>query len=725
MDMGNQLLDAAIEYASRGMAVFPLKPREKKPLTKHGVKDATTDFDQIEKWWKRNPNANIGIACGQASGGLLVIDVDERSNGVSGFDSLHEWESENGELPETSRTITGKGGSHILFRVPHKEANRVDLLEGVDIRSDGGYIVAPPSIHPNGNTYEWEYDPEEYGIAEADETVLSLLSVGKKVDVNKFTSPEKIPDGQRNDTIHSVACSLQSRGLADSAILAACLAENEAQCNPPMSEEEVTKIVNSALRYDKGTKAYPAAAVELDLIYDTDKDGNPKIRQCAENVARVILADPAIANKIKEDTFGHRLMYLGQLDWRAKGDTYGEWTDKDDSALRSYLHMQYRLRNKGDYEDGFNMALFENQYNPLVGYLDALEWDGVPRIDDALHYMLGVEKNEYNLAVFRLFLQGAVRRAYEPGCKFDNMIVLIGGQGDGKSTFFRFLACNEEWYTDNFNFRDTKNKATIEYMTGKWILEMGEMEVMKKDTVTSNELKAFISSQADDYRVPYEKRPQRRLRQCIFCGTSNDRNFLKDRTGNRRYWPIDCHATEETKNRIFNYEMSREYLRQVTAEAVAYYKAHPHEDLKLSRRLELMAEQEQDEHLEEDVWVQIIDDFLESELVGRVNAAFLYEKALDKNKADMRKGEAARILTIMRNDIKGWHEIGKARLNGYGNSGICFERDKVSLDDIEAVVNTKVAQKDVALDDSDTKNVALGDTLNGFQQVPDDLVIPF
>ena len=712
----NTFLDYAIEYASKGMAVFPLKPKEKKPLTAHGVKDATTDFDQITKWWKKNPNANIGIACGQISGGLLVIDLDERANGVSGFDSLHEWESEHGELPETARTITGKGGSHILFRVPHKESNRVDLLDGVDVRSDGGYIVAPPSIHPNGNTYQWEYDPEEYPIADADETVLELLSVGKKlVEVDKFTSPDKIPDGKRNDTIYKLACSLQSRGLGDGSILAACRAENEAKCNPPLSDEEVDKIVDSALHHEKGNKAYPSAAVELDLIYDTDKDGNPKIRQCAENVARVILNDPSLANKIKEDTFGHRLMYLGQLNWRAKGDTIGEWSDKDDSALRSYLHMKYRLRNKGDYEDGFNMALFENSYDPLVGYLNALEWDRTPRIDDALNYLLGVEKTEYNLAVFRLFLQGAVRRAYEPGCKFDNMIVLIGKQGDGKSTLFKFLACNEDWYTDNFNFRDTKNKATIEYMTGKWILEMGEMEVMKKDTVTSNELKAFISSQADDYRVPYEKRPQRRPRQCIFCGTSNDKNFLKDRTGNRRYWPIDCHATEETKSRIFDYNLSRPYLQQVMAEAVHYYKEHPNEDLRLPRRIELMAEQAQDEHLEEDVWVQIIDDYLDGDIVGRVNAAYLYEKALDKNPADMRKGEAARILTIMRNDIDGWHEIGKARLNGYGRAGICFERDQVSPN-VTQEVSPKVTKS------------AKGDTQSsevGFEDVDDNLIIPF
>lgn len=699
--MNNTFLDAAIEYASKGMAVFPLKVRGKEPMTAHGVKNATTNFDTIEKWWTRYPNANIGIACGAASGGLLVVDLDEKENGVSGSDSLHNWERENGELPETVRSITGKGGAHLLFRIDHPEKNKVNLLEGVDIRSDNGYIVAPPSIHPNGNRYEWEYDPDEYEIAKADETVLKLLAVGKKPEPDKFTVPDKIPDGRRNDTIFKMACSLQAKGLTDGSILAACLSENRDKCSPPLHDEEVQKIVESALKHDKGTLAVPSAAVELDLLKTTDSKGNEKIRQCGENVARVILGDPAIAGKIKDDTFGHRLMYLGQLEWRAKGDNYGDWTDKDDSALRAYLDIKYNLRNKADYEDGFNMALLENSYNPLTGFLDALEWDGKPRIDTVMTDYLGVKPTKYNVAAFRVFLQGAVRRAYDPGCKFDYMMVLIGKQGDGKSTFFKMLACNDEWYDENFNFKDTNSKTTIEHMAGKWFLEMGEMDTMKKDMVTADALKAFITTVADTYRVPFGRRPERRPRQCVFCGTSNDKNFLKDRTGNRRYLPIDCDATPETKKRIFNYDQARPYFRQVIAEAVAEYKKNPDAPLVLPYELEEEAKQAQLRHLEEDVWVSIIEDFLEAEPVHRVNAAYLWDKAFDKNPADMRKGEASRIVTIMRNDIEGWHEIGKARLNGYGRNAVCFER----------IVETK----------GDT----LGDTSSGFEPVSDEVDIPF
>ena len=710
--MGNQFLDAAIEYASHGWAVFPLKAKGKDQLTAHGVKDATTNFDQIEKWWTKHPTANVAIACGQVSGGLLVVDLDEKENGISGLDTLHNWESENGSLPETVRSITGKGGSHLFFHIDHKEKNRTGILEGVDIRSDNGYIVAPPSIHPNGRPYEWEYDPDEYDVADVDETVLKLLSVGRKAKSDKFTVPDKIPDGKRNDTIFKMACSLQSKGMTDGAILAACIYENKAKCNPPLEDDEVEKIVESALRHDKGLSVPTIPETGLDLIYDTDKDGNPKIRQCAENVARVILNDPSLANKIKDDTFGHRLIYLGQLDWRQDGDTFGEWTDKDDSALRSYLHMKYKLRNKGDYEDGFNMALLENEFNPLQSRLDALQWDGVYRIDDALNRFLGVEKTEYNLAAFRVFLQGAIHRAYDPGCKFDYMMVLIGKQGDGKSTLFKFLALNDEWYDENFNFKDTNNKTTVEKMAGKWFLEMGEMDTMKKDMVTSDALKAFVTTVADDYRVPFARRKESRKRQCVFCGTSNDVNFLKDRTGNRRYLPIDCHATAETRRRIFDYKTARPYFEQVMAEAVVEYKKDPHTAPVLSFDLEEQAKREQLNHLEEDVWVSIIQDYLDNELVSRVNAAYIYDKAFGKDPVDMRKGEAGRILTIMRNDITGWHEIGKARLSGYGRSGICFERDKVSPCDEKD--GSKV-----------TPNERLGDTNSGFFEVEGDDVVPF
>ena len=677
----NIFLDAAIDYASKGMAVFPIKPKGKQPITKKGVHDATTNFDTIKKWWTKHPSANIGIACGEVSGYLLVVDVDEKENGVSGADSLSEWERSNGDLPETVRSITGRGGSHLFYRLKGETGkNKVNLLEGVDIRSDGGYIVAPPSIHPNGNSYEWEYDPDEYPIAEANDVVRKLLDADKPEQTDKFVMPGKVGSGKRNDTIYKLACSLQAKGLIDSVILNTCRAANTEQCDPPLSDAEVDKIVESALKHDKGV-AIRAPSGSVSLLTVTDSKGNEKVRQCAENVARVILNDPKITDKIKDDTFAHRLIYLGQLDWRNNGDTFGEWTDKDDSALRSYLDIRYGLRNKADYEDGFNMALLENTYDPLVGYLDALEWDGKPRIDNLLTDYLGADPSEYNISVMRTFLQGAVHRAYKPGCKFDLMPVLIGAQGDGKTTFFKYLACNDDWFHDNFNFKSLDSKAVVEAMSGKWILEMGEMDTLKKDAVTADALKAFTTSQQDRYRTPFARRPEDRKRQCVFCGTSNDVNFLKDRTGNRRYLPIDCHKERATKD-IFNEEEARAEFIQAVAEAVHIYKQNPKRRPVLPRHIELDAMQAQRNHLEEDSWVSLIEDYLDRTSRDRVNALCIWDEAFNQDLVMQRRADISRILTILRHDIKGWHEIGKARIDGYGRGSICFERDSLSPNDL-------------------------------------------
>lgn len=671
--MSNILLDAAIDYASRGLAVFPIKPREKAPITAHGVHEATTNFEQINKWWSRYPNANIGIACGKVSGGLLVVDLDRKPNGVDGLDSLSEWERENGELPETVRSITGTDGSHIFYRIDGAGKNRVNLLPGVDIRSDGGYIVAPPSIHPNGNKYEWEYDPEEYEIAHGDEVLDKLLNYGKKDKVDSFTMPDKVGKGQRNDTMYKLACSLQARNLPDTVIRASMSAANSEMCDPPLSPDELDKIIESALKHDKGTQLQSAAR-DLDLLTITDKNGNTKIRQCAENVARVILGDPKLSGKIKDDTFGHKLIYFGQLDWRQEGDTMGEWTDMDDSALINYLDIRYNLRNDKDYTNGFNIALLENRYDPLVGFLDALQWDGKPRIDTLLTDYLGADPSDYNIAVMRVFLLGAVKRAYEPGCKFDYMPVLIGGQGEGKSTFFKYLACNDAWYDDNFNFKNLDNKAVIEAMAGRWILEMGEMDTLKKDAVTADALKAFITSQADRYRTPFARRPEDRKRQCVFCGTSNDANFLKDRTGNRRYLPIDTCKKNATKD-IFNEEEARPEFIQAIAEAVHLYKQDPNKAPVLPKAIAADALKAQTEHLEEDPWVQLIDDYLHRTQRNRINVLCIWEEGFHQDGVQQKRSDVNRMLTILRNDIKGWHEVGKKRIDDYGRGAICFERD--------------------------------------------------
>ena len=146
----NELMDAALKYAAANIAVFPIIPRDKKPLTANGFKDATTDPEKIAEWWSVHPDANVGIATGEMSGGLVAIDMDiDKEKGKDGYRSFLKWCDENFLiLPDSWLSITGRGGYHLLYKSLFPVPSKIGWLEDVDIRANGGYIVAPPSIHP-------------------------------------------------------------------------------------------------------------------------------------------------------------------------------------------------------------------------------------------------------------------------------------------------------------------------------------------------------------------------------------------------------------------------------------------------------------------------------------------------------------------------------------------------------------------------------------------------
>lgn len=257
----NNMKEWALSYADRGLAVFPLRPRDKRPMTENGCKNATTNRQQILSWWNNWPDANIGIATGSRSGGLVVIDLDvDEDKGINGYETLKAWQRENSELPETWQSITGRGGYHLIYRDSANNHNRVGLYEGIDIRGEGGYIVAPPSIHPNGKAYEWENGPGDCEIAPAEGSVVNFLlgPVPEGWDKQTFTTPEVIPDGKRNSTLYKLACSMRARGDAEEAIRAAVEATNNSRCVPPLDDKEINTLLKSSTKYKSGTAPYKA-----------------------------------------------------------------------------------------------------------------------------------------------------------------------------------------------------------------------------------------------------------------------------------------------------------------------------------------------------------------------------------------------------------------------------------------------------------------------------------
>lgn len=254
------MLAYALEYAKAGFRVFPLTPCDKIPLKgTRGCSEATNDISKVTKWWSDNPFCNIGISTGN---GIVVIDVDE-GEGKSGEDSIGKWQEVNGKLPDTMTSITGKGGRHIIYKCDCDYHNQVNVIKNIDVRGNGGYIVAPPSIHPNGNRYRWDGDFSADRIAIVDDTAKKLIGSAPTPPPTIPTSPIiakpsldvdqlDFNEGSRNDSLYRYGCSLQGKGYDDLKIFDELTKINLGKCNPPLSVDEVNKIYNSVISKPKG-----------------------------------------------------------------------------------------------------------------------------------------------------------------------------------------------------------------------------------------------------------------------------------------------------------------------------------------------------------------------------------------------------------------------------------------------------------------------------------------
>lgn len=246
-------------------------------------------------------------------------------------------------------------------------------------------------------------------------------------------------------------------------------------------------------------------------------------------------------------------------------------TDTDMNNLSLYLEKNYGLTSDRVIAKAIDIVANDNSFHPIIDLLESLKWDGRPRISGMLTHFFGAENPEYAGEVMKIHMLAAISRLYEPGKKYDIMLCLVGGQGTGKSTFFKYLAIQDEWFTDDVKRLD--DKKVYEYLQGHWIVEMSEMNAVA-NAKSIEETKSFLSRQKDTYRIPYERRAEDRYRQCVFCGTSNDLAFLPfDRTGNRRFGPVKV-CPEKAETTIYRDEKgSREYIIQAWAEAMEIYRS--------------------------------------------------------------------------------------------------------------------------------------------------------
>ena len=286
----------------------------------------------------------------------------------------------------------------------------------------------------------------------------------------------------------------------------------------------------------------------------TNKKG--EYENTIDNVKLILQGDKNYRGRVALDEFSGRI----------KIDKSTNWTDTHDSFLRGYLEKKYSITKRTAIDDALVIVANENSYHPVQDYFNSLKWDGNPRIDNFFIDFLGCKDNAYTKAVTRTMFLSLVARIFQNGCKVDTMIVLVGEQGIGKSTILRKLMPNDNWFSDSL--QNLSSKDAYEQLIEKALVEIGELSAMKKSDVENTKL--FISKQSDNYRKAYGHHAENVKRQCIFVGTTNTQAFLKDSTGNRRFYPLDCRKAHIKKS-VWK-DLTQDYRNQLWAEAVESFK---------------------------------------------------------------------------------------------------------------------------------------------------------
>lgn len=558
---------AALDLAARGFSVVPLAPTGKpKPICKHGFKDATTEPKKIERWWRRWPNARIGMATGPASG-ISVVDLDAK-DGKNGFAHVPDWETRSQVIARTPH-----GGAHLYFQhVPGLKSSVERLAPGVDIRAEGGLVAVPPSpgyTWKNGSDLSdlppWPDDlrPDDFR-----RDTVNLADAFKEVGRRARTSARA--DHERAILIAALA-DLPSDNYEDwYQVLAALYNELGEEEGRPIAEQWSAKSPKHDPREfaAKWEECKKLSDVTLGKIFYLADQKCPEWRQAlsgredfevdrkgtrkARSQKNILHALQVLGVTLSYDSFQDRMLINGL-------DGYDLLDDAAMSRLWLLIDEKFGFLPPKDFAfTVFMDAARCNAFHPVKDYLALQQrlWDGKRRIRRWLTTYGGAEFNPYTRAVGQLLLVAAARRVRQPGVKFDEMVVLESEQGKNKSTALAALAVHPDWFSDDLPL-NADSKRIIEALNGRWFVEAAELNGMRKADV--EHLKSFLSRQVDRARMSYGRVVTERPRQCVVVGTTNESQYLQDLSGNRRFWPV------KVKN--FDLDALRRDRDQIWAEA--------------------------------------------------------------------------------------------------------------------------------------------------------------
>lgn len=415
-------------------------------------------------------------------------------------------------------------------------------------------------------------------------------------------------------------------------------------------------------------------------VLELDRQG--RVKDTMSNITSIIRYDPVFKSIVLNELTG-MMDVNGGLPWK---QIRPGWGDADHANAKVYFEQVYGIWSPAKFKDALLAVVSsERLYHPIKEYFDTLSWDGVPRIDTVLIDYLGADDNIYTRSVTRKTLIAAVTRIYKPGIKFDTVLVLNGPQGIGKSTLFARLG--GKWFSDSLTLSDMKDKTAAEKLQGYWILELGELAGIRKLDVET--VKSFLTRTDDKFRQSYGTTVESHPRNNIIVGSTNSESgFLRDITGNRRFWPVRVHG--DSKLSVF--DMSQATVDQIWAEALAMY--NDGEGLTVSDEVAAMAYVQQQQAMEADDREGIIIDYLERLLPEDWDKLDLYERRCFLGETEF--GGVARKGTVRRDRVcvmEIWCEcFGKERQNLKRTDSYEIEGILMRIGGWEKLRNTKTGK---------------------------------
>lgn len=626
-------LDVAKALLAEGFVPLPIVAGRKIPMEKEWTKKPIPTADDLARWFA-DGRCNIGIRTGKLSG-IAVVDVDPRHGGEDALDALCY---RYGALPDTVIALTPSGGYHYYFSITSTVAigNSVRKLgAGLDIRADGGQVLCFPSSI-DGRRYEFDGGglPRRAQLAPIPDWMLPLITESKRIE--KEDKAGGVAHGRcavyaaggRNDALFRIAASMRNKGMADEAIRDALHAENKTHCIPPLPDSEVDTIAESVRRYE------PSPA-----YLDTWQQGlhygkGSRLKGTMGNLALILSNDQRFAGKIRFNTLTGMAESSAALPWMTAP---GAFNDDVLLAMRAWIqNIQWSGYSMDEMSstnafDGVMRVAQLQPFDPLVSWLDTIEWDGISRIDSLFFDVFGTPHSDYVAAVSQILIIGAVQRAYSPGCKQDYMPILQGAQGYLKSTFLRVL------FGDFFGEKCSpifEGSDALMELRGKWCLEVAELNAFTKSEV--NAVKSFLSRTVDEYRMPYARSSERHPRRCIVVGTTNEDQYLRDSTGNRRFLPVLCHQ----RANLSYVESNRE---QLFAEGVA----RRGENCAIDGDLIAEAMQRQEAAAIDDPWMERIADFCDANRREWLSTDEILSDCIHMDVSRMGRAEQMRVAQVL------------------------------------------------------------------------------